>query len=102
MSSSPNSDGRKDESTPSVLLSTTPTSGIPKPGRSSSKRIRPRTAGPMGGGGRKCTSRGHANEKFIDDNSKEKRDVDHNHSKTKVKDGSKRIRSTSSQGRQHY
>ena len=102
MSSSSPSDGRKDESTPSVLVSTTPTSGIPKQGRSSSKRIRPRTAGPMGGGRRRGTSRGNANEKFIDDNSKEKRTVEDKNIESKVKDGSKRIRSTSSQGRQQF
>ena len=100
MSSSSPSDGRKEESTPSVLVSTTPTSGIPKQGHS--KRIRPRTAGPMGGGRRRGTSRGNANEKFIDDNSKEKRTVEDKNNESKVKDGSKRIRSTSSQGRQNF
>ena len=103
MSSSSPSDVRKEESTPSGLLSTTPTSGMPKHGRySSSKHIRPRTAGPTGGGSRRGASRRNEDRKFINDGSKEQRSVKEKDKECKIKDEDKPNRSTSAQGRRHY
>ena len=92
MSSSSNSDLQKD-------VSTSPTSGVPKPRRASSKRVRPRTAGPMGNGSSKCNSKGNIDGKFVNDNVTEKRTVTSKNSERKDKDSSKRVRSTSAHGR---
>ena len=96
MSSSSVSNLPKEENTPS----TSPTAGVPKPRKSSAKRVRPRTAGPIGGG----TVRYNTKSEF------ENRRVQEEHLSTKnsggiignekkIKDGNKRIRSRSAHKR---
>ena len=99
MSSSSNSDIQKEDGTPSVMVSSSPTSGVPKPRRAPTKRVRPRTAGPMGNGSTKCNSKGNTDGKFANDNITEKRTAVSKNSERKDKECSKRVRSTSAHGR---
>ncbi len=80
ISSSSMSDVRREESTPSGIISS-PTSGMPRAGRALPKGTRPRTAGP-GGGGRR-------------DRANDKRGTDITSNETKMKNESKRARSGS-------
>ena len=96
MSSSSISNIPKEENTPS----TSPTAGIPKPRKSSTKRVRPRTAGPMGNGSvRYNTKSDFENKRIQDENVMEKNSGGNTNTEKKCKDRNKRIRSTSAHKR---
>jgi hypothetical protein len=77
-----------EESTPSVM-------GIPKQRKVPSKRVRPKTAGPMGNGGNRCTSKEEIHDKCGDDNLTQKRSSGNKNIERKAKTEEKRVRSTS-------
>ena len=88
MSSPSTSDIPKEESTPSVM-------GIPKQRKASSRRVRPRTAGPMGNGGNRCTSKEEINRKWDDDPHIKIQSGGNKSNEKKEKNEAKRVRSTS-------
>ena len=95
MSSSSVSNIPKEENTPS----TSPTSGIPKPRNASSKRVRPKTAGPAYSSTRYNTKDDFENKRVqVDHLSGKTSGVNTNYEK-KTKNGNKRIRSTSAHKR---
>ena len=95
MSSSSVSNIPKEENTPS----TSPTSGIPKPRNSSTKRVRPKTAGPAYSTARYKTKDDFVNKQVHADHLSGKNSGGNINYEKKTKNGNKRIRSTSAHKR---
>ena len=95
MSSSSVSNIPKEENTPS----TSPTSGIPKPRNSSTKRVRPKTAGPAYSTARYKTKDDFVNKQVHDDHLSGKNSGGNINYEKRTKNGNKRIRSTSAHKR---
>ena len=72
-------------------------SGYPKQGRQ--KRIRPRTAGPVGNRGGKYSSKVHDDNKGMSTEMMEKETQENKSTEKRGKDDTKRIRSRSARGR---
>ena len=85
----------KEENTPS----SSPIAGIPKPRKTSSKRVRPKTAGPAYGSSRYNTKGDFEHKRAQDNNLAEKNSTGNANNEKKIKDGNKRIRSTSAHKR---
>ena len=71
--------------------------GYPKQGRP--KRVRPRTAGPVGNRGGKYTSKIHDENKGMSTEMMEKESQENKNTEKRGKDNTKRIRSRSARGR---
>ena len=72
-------------------------SGYPKPGRP--KRVRPRTAGPVGNRGGKYVSKTHDDNKGMSTEMMEKETQENKSTEKRGNDDTKRIRSRSARGR---